>query len=158
MDHIPVRRAMSSSKDVDLMIYGLRPAGYRPRRARAARGTLLCGSTPLDGPRDMFTHQRVLRRRSIVSLFLQSRNRLRIGAVADCDRDIPPEAGQLRACHRASLHHAPKAGVRLSPEVDEARQVETLARLPWRIGRRGRRLVVRTDLLADVTPVHMATN
>src|SRR5688500_7464161 len=74
------------------------------------------------------------------------------------DVQVPAQAGDLRPGHRRALDERAQLIVRLACQIDEARQIETGARLPWRIAGRRSRLVVRTDFLTDVAAVHLGAD
>src|SRR5918993_3966143 len=75
--------------------------------------------------------------------------------VAQRDGDVPPQSFDLGALHRTPLQHGAPFVIRTLPEIDERGRVETATRLPRRIRRVRRRLVVRADFLADVAAVNV---
>src|SRR5262245_53473159 len=129
----------------------------RPSRMRASLVAVF-GTHARDRPFDVLAHHWILRSRTIVRRFLQSRDGLLIRAVAERHGDVASESGDLGAAHRASLDRATQLGIRASPQIDQAREVESLTWLPWCVTRCRRRLVVRTDFLADIAPVDMGAD
>src|SRR5687767_9782166 len=75
--------------------------------------------------------------------------------VYQSDIQVPAQAGHLRPGHRRALDERAQLIVRSASQFDEARQIQTGARLPRRIRGRRCRLVVRTDLLTDVAAIHL---
>src|SRR5204863_3745845 len=56
---------------------------------------------------------------------------------------------------RAALQQRSQVAVGPSPELHEARQIESLAWLPRHVRRDRRWLVVRADVLANIAPIHV---
>src|SRR5688572_3524263 len=79
----------------------------------------------IDGPGDVFLHEWVVYRGTIWGKLLQGGQRYFVAAVADGNGKVAPEPDELRAGHGAPLHQSPELCVGLSPQFDQARQVES---------------------------------
>src|SRR5262245_3951340 len=101
-------------------------------------------------PRDVLPHDRLVRGRPFDARFIERMNGLGVAAVTDGDGDIAAKPAELGACHRASLDERAEIAIRSTPQIDQARRVESRTRLPGIVARMGRGLVVGTHLLTDV--------
>src|SRR3954468_19648411 len=88
-------------------------------------------------------------------MLLQRGTRLGIAAVADGDCEVTAQSGELRARHGAAFQQRAKLGIRTLPEIDKARNIESLTRLPRGVRRHRARMIVRADVLAYIAPVDM---
>src|SRR5688572_14894128 len=109
-------------------------------------------------PGDVTLDERVVARRGVVRL--ERMRRPFPAGVANRDGQVPAKPAHAGPLHRAPLQQRPQLVVRSRPQIEQARRVQPFAGLPGRIRRHTRRrlVVVRTDVLADVTAVRMRTD
>ena len=149
------RAGRPSSRSSDPPSAASRAGGWGRRRTWLDLSAQEACRAQRDRPIDVLRHHRIGGRRLIGAALLQRGERVGVAAVADRDGQVAPQAGELRARHRAALRRARAGRCRTARQSSTSRgRFESACAAATRASADDRRrLVVRADFLADVAAV-----